>query len=137
LQIELCGHATLASAHTLFSSGLVDTDVIEFVTLSGVLTAKKIPAINITRDLDLQKGQAKDGFYIEVNFPVDPVIEFNSEETSQISAALNGASIIDLKKTQDGDDLFVIIPVCSLWVSVIVIVIIFHWSYFWMNLHVC
>lgn len=113
MQIELCGHATLASAHTLFSSGLVDTDVIEFVTLSGVLTAKKIPAINITSDSDLQKGEAKDGFYIEVNFPVDPVIEFNFEETSQISGALNGASIIDIKKTQHGDDLFVI-PVCSL-----------------------
>ncbi|WVY98048.1 hypothetical protein V8G54_030199 [Vigna mungo] len=113
-EIELCGHATLASAHTLFSSGLVDTDVIEFVTLSGVLTAKKIPAINITSDSDLLKGEAKDGFYIEVNFPVDPVIEFNFEETSKISGALNGASIIDIKKTKDGDDLFVIIPVCSL-----------------------
>lgn len=113
MQIELCGHATLASAHTLFSSGLVDTDVIEFVTLSGVLTAKKIPAINIISDSNLQKGEAKDGFYIEVNFPVDPVIEFNFEETSQISGALNGVSIIDIKKTQDGDDLFVI-PVCSL-----------------------
>ncbi|XP_047158341.1 uncharacterized isomerase BH0283-like isoform X1 [Vigna umbellata] len=110
-EIELCGHATLASAHTLFSSGLVDTDVIEFVTLSGVLTAKKIQAINITSDSDLLKGEAKDGFYIEVNFPVDPVIEFNFEETSQISGALNGASIIDIKKTKDGDDLFVIIPV--------------------------
>ncbi|XP_047158342.1 uncharacterized isomerase BH0283-like isoform X2 [Vigna umbellata] len=108
-EIELCGHATLASAHTLFSSGLVDTDVIEFVTLSGVLTAKKIQAINITSDSDLLKGEAKDGFYIEVNFPVDPVIEFNFEETSQISGALNGASIIDIKKTKDGDDLFVVV----------------------------
>ncbi|KAL9318403.1 hypothetical protein ACSQ67_014920 [Phaseolus vulgaris] len=108
-EIELCGHATLASAHTLFSSGLVDTDVIEFVTLSGVLTAKKIPAINIISDSNLQKGEAKDGFYIEVNFPVDPVIEFNFEETSQISGALNGVSIIDIKKTQDGDDLFVVV----------------------------
>ncbi|CAJ1969235.1 unnamed protein product [Sphenostylis stenocarpa] len=109
-EIELCGHATLASAHTLFSSGLVDTDVIEFVTLCGVLTAKKIPAINMTSDSNLQKGEAHDGFYIEVNFPVDPVVEFNFEETSQVAAALNGASIIDMKKTQHGDDIFVVVP---------------------------
>jgi len=48
LQVKLCGHATLATTHTLFSSGLVDTDVIKFVTISGVLAAKKIPAIHIT-----------------------------------------------------------------------------------------
>lgn len=48
MQVKLCGHATLAAAHALFSSDLVDTDVIEFVTISGVLTAKKIPAIHIT-----------------------------------------------------------------------------------------
>lgn len=105
-EISLCGHATLAAAHTLFSSGLVDTDVTEFVTLSGVLTAKKIPAIDdSTSASNLQKG----GFYVEVNFPADPVTEFNFDETSQISAALNGASIIDMKKTQSGDDLCVIV----------------------------
>lgn len=105
VQVELCGHATLAASHTLFSSGLVDSDVIEFVTLSGVLTAKKIPAINA---LNLQKGEALDGFYIELDFPADPIIESNSDDTSLISAALNGASIIDIKRTQNGDDLLVI-----------------------------
>ncbi|KAK7393552.1 hypothetical protein VNO78_22110 [Psophocarpus tetragonolobus] len=104
-EINLCGHATLAASHTIFSSGLVDTDVIEYVTLSGVLTAKKIPASDST----LQKGEAQDGFYVEVNFPANPVVEFNVDETSQISGALNGASIIDIKKTQDGDDLFVVV----------------------------
>ncbi|TKY52605.1 catalytic protein [Spatholobus suberectus] len=109
-EINLCGHATLAAAHTLFSSGLVDTDVIEFVTLSGELTAKKIPAIsNCASASNLQKGEAQDGFYIELNFPVNPVTEFNFDETSQISGALNGASIIDIKRTQNGDDLFVVV----------------------------
>ena len=108
MQVKLCGHATLAAAHALFSSDLVDTDVIEFVTLSGVLTAKKIPAIHITSASDSQNGEAQDGFYIELDFPVDPVTEFSFDEsTSLLSEALNGASIIDVKRTQIGDDLLV------------------------------
>ncbi|XP_020230995.1 uncharacterized protein LOC109811621 [Cajanus cajan] len=106
-EVKLCGHATLAAAHSLFSSGLVDTNVIEFVTLSGVLTAKKIPEINITGVSNLPNGEARDEFYIELDFPVDPVTEFSFDVTSQISEALNGASIIDIKRTQIGDDLIV------------------------------
>lgn len=106
-EVKLCGHATLAAAHALFSSDLVDTDVIEFVTLSGVLTAKKISAIHITSASDTQNG-AQDGFYIQLDFPVDPVTEFSFDEsTSLLSEALNGASIIDVKRTQIGDDLLV------------------------------
>ncbi|KAJ1405128.1 Phenazine biosynthesis PhzF protein [Sesbania bispinosa] len=107
LEVKLCGHATLAAAHTLFSSGLVDTNIIEFVTLSGLLTAKKIPAINATDPSNLQKGEAQDGFYIELDFPDDQIAELNFDVTSQISAALTGASIIDIKRTQSEDDLFV------------------------------
>ncbi|XP_020226686.1 uncharacterized protein LOC109808205 [Cajanus cajan] len=107
-EINLCGHATLAAAYTLFSSGSVETDVIEFVTLSGVLTAKKTS--NTASASNLHKGdEATRGFYVEVNYPADPVIEFNSDETSQISGALNGASIIDIKRTQMGDDLLVVV----------------------------
>ena len=108
MQVKLCGHATLAAAHILFSSGLVDGNIVEFVTLSGVLTAKRIPAINITSASNLQNGEAKDGFYVELDFPADPIVESNFTETSQISGALNGATIIDLKRTQDADNLFVI-----------------------------
>ncbi|MCH92997.1 phenazine biosynthesis PhzC/PhzF family protein, partial [Trifolium medium] len=105
--VKLCGHATLAAAHTLFSSGLVDKNIIEFVTLSGVLTAKKISTINGTGAQHLHNGEAKDGFYIELDFPADPIAEFNSNDTSLISKALNGASIIDLKRTQIADNLLV------------------------------
>ena len=39
-EVELCGHATLAGAHTLWQTGMVPRDVaIRFSTLSGVLTA--------------------------------------------------------------------------------------------------
>ncbi|XP_027365316.1 uncharacterized protein LOC113872182 [Abrus precatorius] len=104
-EVKLCGHATLAAAQTLFSSGMVDAPVIEFETLSGLLTAKKIPPINNTSASNLQK----DGFYIELDFPVDPVSEFDCDDTSQISGALGGASIIDIKKTHIGDDLIVVL----------------------------
>ncbi|RDY12370.1 hypothetical protein CR513_02851, partial [Mucuna pruriens] len=107
-EINLCGHATLAAAHTLFSSGLVDTHVVEFVTLSGVLTAKKIPG-PATNNSTSASNLQNDGFYVEVNFPADPVTEFNVDETSQISGALNGTSIIDIKRTQIGDDLLVVV----------------------------
>ncbi|CAL0316166.1 unnamed protein product [Lupinus luteus] len=105
-QVKLCGHATLAAAHTLFSSGLVQTGIIEFATLSGLLTAKKVPAINITDASNLPNGKTHDTFYIELDFPADPVTEFNFVEASQISGALKGASIIDIKRT-NADNLFV------------------------------
>lgn len=51
-EVELCGHATLASAHILFETGTVAAnETIRFHTLSGLLTA--------TRQQD----------WIELNFP--------------------------------------------------------------------
>ncbi|QCE09391.1 uncharacterized protein LOC114183894 [Vigna unguiculata] len=107
-EVKLCGHATLATAHVLFSSGSVDSDVIEFETLSGVLVAKKIPAIHTSSASNLQKDLTD--FYIELDFPVDPVKEFNYDESaSLISEALDGASIVDVKRTTIGDCLLVIL----------------------------
>ncbi|ESW16615.1 hypothetical protein PHAVU_007G170800 [Phaseolus vulgaris] len=99
-EVELCGHATLASAHVLFSCGLVKSNIIELFTLSGVLTAKKVPGIN-------ESGASDDGFFIELDFPADTVAEFNCADISQISAALNGALIIDVKRTTAEDNLLV------------------------------
>ncbi|XP_014513002.1 uncharacterized protein LOC106771522 isoform X2 [Vigna radiata var. radiata] len=96
-EVKICGHATLAAAHKLFSSGLVDTHIIEFYTVSGVVTAKKITA-------NLQNGAVCDGFDIEIDLPAHPIIECNLDETSQISGALNGASIIDIKRTKIGEN---------------------------------
>lgn len=105
-EVNLCGHATLAAAHTLFSSGLVDKNAIEFVTRSGILTAKRT---NVTSAPNLQNSEAPVGFYIELDFPADPIAEFNSDDTSLISGALNGASIIDIKRTTNGDNLLVLV----------------------------
>lgn len=55
VEVDLCGHATLASAHVLFSQGLAEADeIIEFYTLSGLLTASR-----------------KDD-WIELDFPAEP-----------------------------------------------------------------
>jgi PhzF family phenazine biosynthesis protein len=55
VEVDLCGHATLASAHVLFKSGGVrqDTDI-RFYTKSGILTA------------------ALNDDWIELNFPATP-----------------------------------------------------------------
>jgi PhzF family phenazine biosynthesis protein len=54
-EVELCGHATLAAASVLYSTGRVPTDkAIVFATLSGNLTARK------------------DGGWISMDFPAEP-----------------------------------------------------------------
>ena len=54
-EVDLCGHATLASAHVLWTSALVPPDAaIEFSSRSGVLSA------------------CRQGEEIELNFPAEP-----------------------------------------------------------------
>lgn len=55
VEVDLCGHATLATAHALWSSDLVPGDQpLRFHTRSGVLTC------------------TKDGSFIELDFPATP-----------------------------------------------------------------
>lgn len=55
VEVELCGHATLASAHFLWEEGHVPAqDEIRFYTKSGLLTA------------------VRDGHHIELDFPATP-----------------------------------------------------------------
>ena len=55
VEVDLCGHATLASAHVLWDEGLVARDAgVRFETLSGVL------------------GAARRGDWIELDFPAEP-----------------------------------------------------------------
>lgn len=106
-QVDLCGHATIAAAHTLFTSGKVDSNIIEFVTLSGILTAKRVRIENIK---EASNGEAHNGFFIELTFPSDPSTEFNSaEDSTLISKALGGASVIKIRKTTR-KNLIVIVP---------------------------
>lgn len=56
LEMELCGHATLASAHALWETGALSAgEQARFHTLSGLLTAER-------------KGE-----WIEMDFPAEPV----------------------------------------------------------------
>lgn len=41
-EVPLCGHATLATAHVIFSHLKSEADEIYFHTLSGVISAKKV-----------------------------------------------------------------------------------------------
>lgn len=108
MQVDLCGHATLAAASTLFKSGLVNSNIIEFSTLSGILTAKKVPDdIKVSSGSTIPNGETQDSYFIELNFPADPSNEFNSADASLISNALDGASVIDIRRTTVTDDLLV------------------------------
>ncbi|KAL3626438.1 hypothetical protein CASFOL_029987 [Castilleja foliolosa] len=106
LIVKLRGHATLAASHFLFTFDLVKSNTIEFMTLSGILTAKRVP--------DSSNGNASDSFLIELNFPVDPLMEYNVvADVSTVSKSLNGASLKEILKTT-GDDLLVRISIFTL-----------------------
>lgn len=110
MQVKLCGHATLAAAHTLFKSGLVSSDIIEFSTLSGILTARKVQLDHVKAangSATTNGTQAQDSYFIELNFPADPSSELNSADASLISKALGGASTIHTRRTTIMDNLLV------------------------------
>ncbi|XP_031100031.1 uncharacterized protein LOC116004211 isoform X2 [Ipomoea triloba] len=100
VEVELCGHATVAAAHHLFSNGLVRTETVEFSTLSGVLCARKLP-----------DDQAADNtFYVELDFPIIPVSDINcAGDIPAVAKCLNGASVVEISRTAKGD-LFIVLP---------------------------
>ncbi|KAL3746174.1 hypothetical protein ACJRO7_015167 [Eucalyptus globulus] len=106
--LQLRSHATLAAAHTLFTSGMVDSNTVEFMTLSGILTAKRIPK---TKSSDISKIQDGDvpGIWIELDFPVVPIAKDDADQISCVSKVLNGTSIVEIKKTAKGNH-FIVIP---------------------------
>ncbi|KAL4603024.1 hypothetical protein ACB092_10G096000 [Castanea dentata] len=109
-ELQLCGHATLAAAHTIFTSSFMNSSIVEFVTVSGIVTARRVPEIKTTDGLNSQNGKSHESFLIELNFPTTPMTDLNSAEVSTISNALNGASVIDIKRTTAKDDIVVILP---------------------------
>jgi len=109
-ELQLCGHATLAAAHTIFTSSFMNSSIVEFVTVSGIVTARRVPEIKTTDGLNSQNGESHESFLIELNFPTTPMTDLNSAEVSTISNALNGASVIDIKRTTAKDDIVVILP---------------------------
>ncbi|URE33514.1 Phenazine biosynthesis-like protein [Musa troglodytarum] len=106
-EVKLCGHATLAAAHFLWTSGLVSSTVIEFVTKSGILTAKKVIRSNLLATPNVALNEAGEKFSIELDFPVVPVGGCNAAEMPSITETLNGASIVNVQKTDTSHDLIV------------------------------
>ncbi|XP_004148891.2 uncharacterized protein LOC101222982 [Cucumis sativus] len=98
-EVELCGHATLAAAHILFSTGLVNSKIIEFSTLSGILTAKKVPDVKLLEVSNVHNnGETHDSYFIELDLPAIQTVDLDSAaDVSSISKALNVASIVDIK----------------------------------------
>jgi PhzF family phenazine biosynthesis protein len=75
-EVDLCGHATLATAHTLWSECKVDTPTLEFQTRSGLLKA------------------THSNQHIELDFPLTPVAksDADAEVNAELLAALGLAS---------------------------------------------
>jgi PhzF family phenazine biosynthesis protein len=57
VEVDLCGHATLASAHVLWQHGQAASDELRFSTRSGILRA------------------VRHGDHIELDFPLKPAVE--------------------------------------------------------------
>lgn len=90
-EVELCGHATLASAHILWEAAYVRPgETVVFETLSGALTAKRHdhsieldfpaePAAEVMAPLDLRKALKVKPVFIGRN-RMDYLIEVESED---------------------------------------------------------
>jgi PhzF family phenazine biosynthesis protein len=79
VEVDLCGHATLASAHVLWEEGqLARSEVIRFQTRSGLLTA-------VTRD-----------GWIMLDFPATPPVA--ADPPADLAAAL-GARVVAAART--------------------------------------
>ena len=78
IEVSLCGHATLASAHILYEIGIIEIDKqIEFDTKSGILTAR---FTNEQIELDFPQlfvDKCESNEIIEKAFDIEPVFVGN------------------------------------------------------------
>ncbi len=58
-EVDLCGHATLAAAHSIFEAGMVSTSVIRFQTKSGELRVERGADGSLTMDFPVEKATEK------------------------------------------------------------------------------
>ncbi|CAO2174073.1 unnamed protein product [Urochloa humidicola] len=99
-EVPLCGHATLASAHFLFTSVLTEHEtLIEFETKSGIVTANKVAAPVSAA----ASGEGK--LFIELDFPMIDLVDCHPAELPSIPQTLNGASVVSVHKSATAGDL--------------------------------
>ncbi|WP_027339473.1 PhzF family phenazine biosynthesis protein [Halonatronum saccharophilum] len=101
-EVDLCGHATLASAHILWEEGVAKEKEIKFNTQSGLLTA------------------IKDGDWIQLNFPLEKEEEVDPPEDLikglGIAFKYIGKNRLEyLVEVEDGEELRKLEPDLNLW----------------------
>ncbi|MCL7032983.1 hypothetical protein MKW94_021411 [Papaver nudicaule] len=120
-EVDICGHATMAAAQFLFTSSLVKSNQIRFIGLSGSLTAKKCPARKSDQDMldgskilsngiqgeEDNRCRDPEDFFIELDFPTTTLVECDPLEIPSIPQTLNGASVLNIKKTAAFGDLII------------------------------
>lgn len=120
VEVSLCGHATLATAHVLFEQKKNMGNKIQFDSLSGPLSVTQNEA-GLTLDFPLQKIEKivpMAPFQDLLNVPIinavqaveDIIVELDSEETVRNLtinfSVLEAMSLRDLIVTAKGDDKF-------------------------------
>lgn len=125
VEVNMCGHATLASAAVLFNEYQVKSDLIKFETLSGQLLAKQIddkiqlnfplteseaiePDVNLLKALGIQEHEA----YVYSEVSQDLLIQLKDVEAVETLAPdFNAMKMIDAERiirgvvvTAKGDD---------------------------------
>ncbi|CAK9229223.1 unnamed protein product [Sphagnum jensenii] len=110
VEVDLCGHATLASAHLLFASGIVLGDTVLFNTKSGVLKATKVSGyeeyeelLEEEDELGKRPERRRPGGkgVVQLDFPLVPAVPCN--DTFLLSEALGGVAIKWAGETSLGD----------------------------------
>ncbi|KAJ7524513.1 hypothetical protein O6H91_17G008900 [Diphasiastrum complanatum] len=114
VEVDLCGHATLASAHLMFSTGIVEGETIVFHTKSGVLKARKISGydeepveVNQEESTAEKKKYPSGRGVVELDFPLVIASECDVSETARVSNSLGDVEIVWCGKTSLGDYLVI------------------------------
>lgn len=100
-ELELCGHGTLAAAHLLFSSKIVEGDTAIFHTKSGVLTANKVSGYEEPAEDEVDKRKPSRMGLVEVDVPL--VAATDCDDASLLSEALGGVEIKWIGRSNLGD----------------------------------
>ena len=107
VEVALCGHGTLASAHFLFTAVLAEQhDVVEFVTQSGILTARKVPAASsLPRVTKAEEGKP----FIELDFPTgDVFVDCSSTHEHELPSIFQKAApVVSVHRAAFTDDFIV------------------------------
>jgi len=103
VEVDLCGHATLAAAHVLFSQNLIAGSEVRFVTKSGVLTCKKAGDNRISMDfpleapIRLEKADIPDLIYEGFNVTTEDVVRVSKNRFDLFVEVKNKALLQNMK----------------------------------------